>query len=279
MPVSRSDASSLGVMRSDAEGRITGFLEKPKTDEELNSMEIDASFFEERGVPANGRGFLASMGIYVFHRDVLLELLERTEYRDFGKEIFPASIRARRVVAHLFDDYWEDIGTIRAFYEANLSLAQENAPFDFVSEKWPVFTRARFLPPSRIDGATVESSMVAEGCRIGHGAKIKNSVIGLRCIIGAGVDIRDSVIMGADYYSDKPGSGPRIGDNATIANCILDKNCEIGAGAKLINEKNIENSDMNHPLCVIRDGIPVVVKDAKIPEGWNLTDEMKPVEG
>ncbi|MCA9176546.1 MAG: glucose-1-phosphate adenylyltransferase [Planctomycetales bacterium] len=275
MPVSREAARSLGVMRANESGRIEGFLEKPSTDQELDSVHVPPEWFTQRGVSPEGRGCLASMGIYIFNQSTLIDVLEKTQYRDFGKEIFPASIRARKVVAHLFDDYWEDIGTIRAFYEANLSLAQSTPPFEFVSSQAPVFTRPRFLPPTRIDGAHVEGSMIAEGCRIGRGAVIRNSIVGLRCIIGEGVHIEDSVLMGADYYGDDgdPAHGPRIGNHAKIVGSILDKNCVIGQGAELINP-GIEDSDPHHPLCVIRDGIPVVIKQAEVPDGWRLADHM-----
>lgn len=279
MPVSREAARSLGVMRANESGRIEGFLEKPSTDQELDSVHVPPEWFTQRGVSPEGRGCLASMGIYIFNQSTLIDVLEKTQYRDFGKEIFPASIRARKVVAHLFDDYWEDIGTIRAFYEANLSLAQSTPPFEFVSSQAPVFTRPRFLPPTRIDGAQVEGSMIAEGCRIGRGAVIRNSIVGLRCIIGEGVHIEDSVLMGADYYGDDgdPAHGPRIGNHAKIVGSILDKNCVIGQGAELINP-GIEDSDPRHPLCVIRDGIPVVIKEAEVPDGWRLADHLVPTD-
>lgn len=274
MPVSSEDAKSLGVMRADESGRINGFLEKPQSREELDSVQVPAEWFSARGVSPAGRGCLASMGIYVFNRDVLVDMLEKTDYRDFGKEIFPASIRARKVIAHLFDDYWEDIGTIRAFYDANLSLAAPTPPFEFVSQQQPVFTRPRFLPPSRIDGGQITRSLIAEGCRIGSNAVINNSVIGLRCLIGEGVHVENSVVMGADYYGNDGDEGPRIGANSRIDGCILDKNCVIGQGVELVNS-GIENSDVNHPLCVIRDGIPVVLKGAHIPDGWKLADNVK----
>jgi glucose-1-phosphate adenylyltransferase len=140
------------------------------------------------------------MGIYLFDRDTLIDVLTKTAYADFGKEVFPASIRARHVQAYLFDGYWEDIGTIRSFFEANLQLAQANPPFSLESPDAPIYTRSRFLPPSRVEEATVSNSLISDGCHIGRGAVIENSVVGLRCRIGAGVVIRNSVLMGADEY-------------------------------------------------------------------------------
>ncbi len=174
---------------------------------------MDPAWINARGIQANGRDCLASMGIYVFNRDTLVEVLSKTSYTDFGKEVFPASIRAKKVVAHLFDGYWEDIGTIKAFYEANLSLCQPNPPFNFALQDAPVYTRMRFLPPTLMEGATVRSSFIADGCSIGKGAVIENSVVGVRCIIGENVTIRDTVIMGADEYDGETNrtSGPPLG--------------------------------------------------------------------
>ena len=233
IPVTRSAARSLGVMRCDDEGRVQGFLEKPKTDDEIDMVRTDPKWIEARGIPARGRDCLASMGLYIFNRELLFDVLTKTDYEDFGKEVFPAAVRSRRVQVHLFDDYWEDIGTIRAFYEANLSLAKPNPPFDLVSPDAPVYTRARFLPPSLMEGATISNSLIADGCRIGKGAIIENSVIGLRCVVGEGVTIRNSVVMGADYLenavdvdsnSENKGIPMGIGTGSLIDGAILDMN-------------------------------------------------------
>ncbi len=143
---------------------------------------------------------LASMGIYLFNRQTLVDLLTKTDYHDFGREIFPAAVRTHRVQVHLFDGYWEDIGTIRSFYEANLAMAAHDAPFPTGRPAAPIYTRARFLPPSRIDSATVRGSLISDGCTIEDGATIENSVVGLRCRIGRDVTIRNSILMGADFY-------------------------------------------------------------------------------
>ena len=152
------------------------------------------------GIPSQGRTCLASMGIYLFNRKTLIDSLEKTPYRDFGKEVFPATMRTHRVQCHLFDGYWEDIGTIKSFFDANLLLADPNPPFDLSIPGSPIYTQGRFLPPSRIDRAAVRGSLLADGCRIGEGAVVENSVIGLHCVIGPNVTIRNSILMGNDFY-------------------------------------------------------------------------------
>jgi glucose-1-phosphate adenylyltransferase len=237
---------------------------------------MEPSWIDARGIPSRGRDLVASMGIYVFNRDVLVDALEKTDYLDFGKEVFPASVRAKRVQVHLFDGYWEDIGTIKAFYEANLSLAGTNPPFDFNSPAAPIYSRPRFLPPTRIAQAHVVHSLIADGCQIGRGAIIENSVIGLRCIIGEGASIKNTVIMGADFYEDEhrraqaTGQPPLgIGAGSYISGAILDKNCRIGQSVRIANERRIETQGEDE-ACIIREGIPNVVKDGVLPDGWKL---------
>jgi glucose-1-phosphate adenylyltransferase len=214
------------------------------------------------------------MGIYVFNSDVLADMLRSTNCRDFGREVFPASIETHRVQLHLFDGYWEDIGTIRSFFEANLQLAHPNAPYELTAPLAPIYSRPRFLPPTRFDGATVESSLVADGCIIEPGTHIVNSVIGLRCKIGRNVTIRDSIIMGSDSYetaedlgrhSDLPPVG--IGEGALIEKAIIDKNCRIGARAHVVNPGTQGDCEVNE-FCSLRDGILVVEKDACLSDGW-----------
>ena len=279
IPVARSAAHALGIMRCDDTGRVVGFLEKPKTDEEINMVAMTPGWIDKMGIQSRGRDCLASMGLYIFNKSLLFDILNKTNYSDFGKEVFPAAIRSRKVQVHLFDDYWEDIGTIRAFYEANLSLTTPNPPFDLFSADKPVYTRARFLPPTVIDGATVTGSLVADGCRIGKGTIIENSVIGLRCIIGEGVTIRNSIIMGADYSetddelarlvaNGKPRVG--IGAGSLIDGAILDKNARIGRHVQVVNNLGLNDSDEFDP-CYVRDGIPIVTKDASLGDGWTMT--------
>ncbi len=276
IPVDGSQASSLGIMHVEPDGRVDRFLEKPQTDKDLSLVRMDPAWIDQQGIESRGRDCLASMGIYVFDRDFLVDVLQKTTYQDFGKEVFPASFRTRRVQVHLFDDYWEDIGTIRAFYDANLSLASVASPFSLTMPAAPVYTRARFLPPTFMQGADVKGSLIADGCQIGEGAVIENSVIGLRCVIGKGVTIRNSILMGADYFESDSGDGEStdrvvgIGDGSFIEGAIVDKNCRIGRNVRVVNSQGVENSQEEDGPCVIRDGIPVVVKDAVIPDGWSL---------
>jgi len=277
IPVTAEAAGALGIMRIDETGRVAGFLEKPRTQEELELVRMDPAWLEARNIKSGGRDCLASMGIYIFNRDFLVDVLNKTSYEDFGKEVFPAACRSRRVQVHLFDGYWEDIGTIGAFYNANLSLTRPDPPFDLAAPDAPVYTRARYLPPSLMEDAHVENSLIADGCRIGKGAVIENSVIGLRCIIGEGVTIRRSVIMGADYYEQDDPRHPfkpnhpqvGIGGGSVIEGAIVDKNCRIGKNVRVVNDQKVDYTEGTE-YCLLRDGIPVVVKDAVLEDSWQL---------
>jgi glucose-1-phosphate adenylyltransferase len=278
MPVDRQTARSMGLMRVDNDGRVAGFLEKPQTDKEIDIVRMDPSWIDDRGVQSRGRDCLASMGIYLFNRDALVKLLTKTDYHDFGREIFPAATRTHRVQVHLFDGYWEDIGTIRSFYDANLALAAQDRPFDLGSATSPIYTRARFLPPSRLDNCTVRRSLIADGCEIEEGAVIENSVIGLRCHIERGVTIRNSIVMGSDDYetaqiaadAKTAGLPPQgIGAGTTIEGAIIDKNCRIGRNVRIVNDQRQENSEETEQA-VIRDGIVCVQKGIALPDNWRL---------
>lgn len=274
LPVEEEKAAGFGIMRLDDSGRVVGFLEKPTTRQELDIVRTAPSWIDARGIMSRGRSCLASMGIYLFNRKVLVDVLEKTDYRDFGREVFPASIRSRRVQVHLFDGYWEDIGTTKSFYEANLDLAKPTPPFDLTSADAPIYTRARFLPPSSIDGATIRNSLVSDGCRIDSGATIENSVIGLRCRIGKNVTIRDSVIMGSDFYEAadmmRAGAPPLgIGEGTLIAGAIVDKNCRIGRNVRIANHRGVQTAEENNHVTVC-DGVVVVGKEAVLPDGWAL---------
>jgi glucose-1-phosphate adenylyltransferase len=278
VPVYPEAASSLGIMRLDDTGRVMGFLEKPKTLKELEHVRTEPAWIDAHGVDSRGRDCLANMGIYLFNRDTLVDVLRKTDYRDFGKEVFPASIRSRHVQVHLFDGYWEDIGTIKSFYEANLELVNMDAPFDLVTPGNPIFSRPRFLPPSRIDGATVRHSLIADGSLIEEGAVIEHSVIGLRCMIGRNVVIRDSIVMGNDFYDTAdavieneanglPGLG--IAEGSVIEGAIIDKNCRIGRNVRISNEKGVLDSPETQ-YGMIRDGVVVIPKEATLPDDWTL---------
>ncbi|MCC6493992.1 MAG: glucose-1-phosphate adenylyltransferase [Pirellulales bacterium] len=275
-PVHASEASAMGVMKVDHDGRVLGFVEKPKTAEAVDPVRMDPAWIDARGIASGGRDCLANMGIYVFNAKVLAELLADESHQDFGHQVFPHAIGTRNVMIHLFDGYWEDIGTIGSFYEANLELTRTNPPFALSSAAAPIYTRPRFLPPSRIDGASITGSLISDGCIIEPGARIENSVIGLRCRIGRDVTIRNSILMGADFYeevdslssarlADHPPIG--IGAGSVIEGAIVDKNCRIGQRVRIINDAQVDDG-MAGQLCAIRDGILVVEKEAVLPTDW-----------
>ncbi|HUY34745.1 MAG TPA: glucose-1-phosphate adenylyltransferase [Pirellulales bacterium] len=280
LPMPREAASGLGIMRLDDSGRVQGFLEKPKTEQELALVRTDPAWIDARGVASRGRDCLANMGIYIFNRDTLVDLLTKTDYRDFGKEIFPTSIRTHRVQVHLFDSYWEDIGTIKSFYQANLDLTKAVPSFELNSAEAPIYSHARFLPPSRLEGATVRNSLLADGCIVEQGASIENSVIGLRCRLGRNVTIRNSIVMGHDWFqspqaaaADLAAGRPplSIGEGSLIEGAIVDKNCRIGRNVRVVNSGGIHDSDdVENDQAVISEGVVVVPKDAVLPDGWKL---------
>jgi len=281
LPVESHKASAFGIIRLDDSGRVVGFLEKPKTEAELNLIRTDPEWIDALGIPSQGRDCLASMGIYLFNRDTLVELLEKTSYQDFGKEIFPAAIRTQHVQAYLYDGYWEDIGTIRAFYDANLQLASPNPPFGLICPDAPIYSRLRFLPPTQFKGVSVANAIIADGCRIEEGTTIDNSIIGVRSQIGKNVTIRNSILMGADNFQTSgeiaadhaAGRLPiGIGDGTRIEGAIVDKNCRIGKNVWIENESGREKSPEVSGAMIV-DGIIVVVKDAMLPDGWRMTAE------
>jgi len=287
LPVDRAQASQLGILRVDDTGRVRKFSEKPKTPSELDAVLTDPAWIDSRGIASRGRDCLASMGIYLFRKKVLIDLLEKTSYQDFGKEIFPHSLKELHIQAHLFDGYWEDIGTIDAFYRANLDLADPQPPFALSSAVAPLYTRSRYLPPTVMDGATIRRSLVADGCAIGSGTVIENSVIGLRCQIGRNVTIRNSILMGSDFYETpdelarnlEAGDPPLgIGDGTFIEQAIVDKNCHIGRQVLIHNKGNILDSDET-VAGMIRDGIVVIHRGAVLRDGWQADFKPQPAPG
>ncbi len=278
LPVAEKEATACGIMQIDASGRVTSFEEKPKTPEALERVRTEPAWLEHHGVKANGRAYLASMGIYLFNRSMLVELLASGEATDFGKELFPQAIAQHRVQTHLFDGYWEDIGTVGAFHQANIDLTKEHAPFDFTFHNHAIYTRPRYLPCSRISGATVTDSLIADGSLIGRGSRIENSVIGIRAQIGENVTVRNSYIMGADNYEsvDQQTSNARanrphigIGPGSHIENAIIDKNARIGRNVRIVNEAAVVDSE-EAPHFVIRDGIVVVPKYTILQDGTTI---------
>jgi len=277
VPVGREAAKSLGIMRLDDTGRVIGFLEKPQNNDELDHVRTEAAWIDRMGIASKGREYMASMGIYLFNRDTLTSALTQTDYTDFGKEVFPAVFRSKRVQVHLFDGYWEDIGTIRSFFDANLNMAAQNPEFPLQDAKLPIFTRARFLPPSRLDGVTVKNSLIADGCIIGEGTMLENCIIGLRCKIGRNVRLKNVIVMGNDYYctesenhcETQPPMG--IGDNCVIEETIIDKNCFIGNNVTIVNRNGTQLSPEKE-FGMIRDGVVCIKKDAVIHDGWTLNE-------
>jgi glucose-1-phosphate adenylyltransferase len=275
LPVDEATARSCGIMRIDQAGKVIDFEEKPKSQEKLARVWTDPDRLERMGIRPAGRSYLASMGIYLFNRSTLVQLLASGTATDFGHEVFPQAIANHRVQTHLFDGYWEDIGTIGAFHQANIDLTREDPPFDFTFGDAPIFTRARYLPCSRISGATVSNSLISDGCVIGKGSVIEHSVIGVRTQIAENVTIRNSYIMGADTYeqarhlaenakSGIPNLG--IGSFSRIENAIIDKNARIGRNVHVRNEAGVDESE-GSSLYVIRDKIVVIPKNAIVPDG------------
>jgi glucose-1-phosphate adenylyltransferase len=275
LPVAEQEAKSCGIMKIQSDGRVNDFEEKPKTQEKLDRVRTDPGWLERLGLKAAGRPFLASMGIYLFNRPLLVDLLRSSSATDFGHELLPQTISQHRVQAHLFDGYWEDIGTIGAFHQANIELTRDDPPFDFSAEAGPIFTRHRFLACSRIAGATVKSSLICDGTVIGRGSVIEDSVIGVRARIADNVTIRNTYIMGIDVLEHerhllenqrlgRPSVG--IGANSVIERSIIDKNARIGRNVKVLNAGGIEESE-EHPTHVIRNGVVVIPKAATLKDG------------
>jgi glucose-1-phosphate adenylyltransferase len=277
IPVLEKDTHGFGLLSIDSHSRITNFVEKPKTAEERQPYYTSAEWIERRGIPCNGRHYLANMGTYLFKTEVLYELLTTKPLAtDFGKEVFPRNYKTKNICAHLFDGYWEDLGTIRSYHEASLALAGPNPPFDFFSPDGVIYTRMRNLPASRINGATLEASLVADGCVIGADTRIERSLIGVRSRIGVSCTVRDTVVIGSDdFETDAQRADNRkrnrpdlnIGDSAVVERAILDKDCRIGRGVKLINRDGKQEADGPNGMYYIRDGIIVVPRAAVIPDG------------
>jgi glucose-1-phosphate adenylyltransferase len=264
LPVPREQTAGFGILKVDSRGRIIHFEEKPGP-ERLDDLESE--------IPGHGRGFLASMGIYMFERDYLEKALSDPSLVDFGRHVIPGAIGTTQVQAHVFRGYWEDVGTIASYFNAGLELTQPIPPFDFYDASRPVYSRPRFLPATRIEGCTLRSALVSEGCIL-MGAEIEHSVIGIRARIGQGTRIRDTLVLGADVYeslrqievAQSRGVPPiGIGSETVIQHAIVDKNARIGRGVKILNEAKVQDADgAGH---FIREGIVIIPKGAAIPDG------------
>ena len=275
IPCNPEEAKEFGLLKTDTKGKIIEFKEKPRGDA-LESMRVNTTNFGLTAEEAEKRPFLASMGIYVFNYERLQELLKTDDsWIDFGREIIPASIEKLNVQAHLFNDYWEDIGTIRAFYEANLDLAAPLPKFNFFDTEAPIYTRSRYLPPSKVHNCNIDNSMVSEGCIL-NGITARNSIIGLRSRIDEGTKIENSIIMAADFFESfeqlKQSVSEQkihigIGKNSVIRRAIIDKNVRIGKNVQLVNHNNVEHLDGENGSYFIREGIILVPKNAIISDG------------
>ncbi|MFL7892787.1 MAG: glucose-1-phosphate adenylyltransferase [Anaerolineales bacterium] len=258
-PVLREDAPRFGLLKRGTDCRITDFVEKPR-EEHIQDHFVSRDDLE--------KPFLGSMGIYLFKTEVLVHLLTSTVDDDFGGEVIPSAIKDYRVFGYDFDDFWEDIGTIRSFYETNLLLTRQKSPFNFHDPERPIYTRPRFLPGSIVDDSILDNVLLADGCRIQR-AEVQNTVIGLRSQVARGTSIKDSIMMGADYYDPNPG-GPEnmplgLGDGCQISGAILDKNVRVGSG--VVIQPFPRGTEIEHENWVVRDGIVVIPKNTVLLPG------------
>ncbi len=271
IPVKKEDTSGLGILQADRTGRIVNFVEKPQTEAELLPLRVEPEVFTSRGIQAEGREYIASMGIYIFNHEVLHEFLKDDSNVDFGQDIIPKSIKTHQVSAYFFDGYWEDIGTIRSFYHANIALTDTAPAFNFYDAQAPIYTNRRHLPSTKVNSSSVRSSILAEGSIIDD-SELDRTIVGIRSIISNGSRVYQSILMGADYYESDAArrentqtSIPHIGigQNCLIQNAIIDKNARIGDNSVLVNRDGLDNYDGENYY--IRDGIVIVPKDATIP--------------
>jgi glucose-1-phosphate adenylyltransferase len=267
-PVSAADATAMGIFRFDTQGQMSGFEEKPNA---ARLGEIGSSV--PRGAPLSrndaDKPFVASMGIYVFARDVLMEILEQPGV-DFGREIIPKALTTHRVSPYIFRGYWADVGTIEAFYDANIQLTRRGAPFSFFHPRSPIYTHPRFLPGTRMHDCHVESSIVAEGCYLDR-CHISDSVVGIRTHIGEGAQVRRSVLLGADYFEEETAASRTplgIGRGVVLDRVVVDKNARIGESVRLVNEKGVQEADGDSYY--IRNGIIIVPKGAELRDGLQI---------
>lgn len=282
LPVDKSAISGLGIVRVDDDSRIIDFVEKPALDAASRAFRLSPGWLQHFGIDARGRDYIANMGIYVFKRDFLLDILTTPRHgdkppTDFGKDIFPHIHQKHRVCAHVFDGFWEDLGTIKAYHEVSLALTDDAPPFEFHSKDFPVYTRVRNLPPSRISKAALEKVRVAEGCVIQEGAVVRHSIVGVRSRICTNAKLVDTVFIGADSLESdvdrimnaRAGRVDLgVGDN-TIINCaIVDKDCRIGRNVRIDNTTNIQHAD--HAFYHIREGIVVIPRGTVIPHGTTI---------
>jgi glucose-1-phosphate adenylyltransferase len=270
--VNREAATSFGIMETDAESKITRFVEKPNDPKILAELQMKPELLRELGEPDHQELYLASMGIYVFNRKVLEECLNN-DLPDFGKDIIPSIIGTSKVLAYIHRGYWEDIGTIRSFFDANLNLCDPKPQYNFYAPGAPIYTQSRFLPASVVEETVVNRAMISDGCQI-RSAQLNRCVIGIRSLINEGSKLSNTIVMGADYYESDKGGTPAdtipigIGKNCIIEDAIIDKNARIGDGVVITRQE--KNADAAGPGYYIRDGIVVVPKNGVIPPGTRI---------
>ena len=263
-PVAPDAATEMGIFSFDTSGQITGFEHRPAA-ARLGEMRSSAPANSPAGLLTADKPFLASMGIYVFSRDVLYDVLERSRAVDFGRELIPSSIGTHRVHAYVYRGYWADVGTVATFYDANMLLTKRVPPFDFFHPRRPIYTRSRFLPAARLHNCQLDEALVAEGAYLDN-CTVKSSVVGVRTAIHRGATVTQSVLLGADYYEDQFGDLPLgVGPDAVLDRVIVDKNARIGEGARLVNERNVQ--DLDGDGYYIRSGIIVVPKNGIVKPG------------
>ncbi|XP_031494213.1 glucose-1-phosphate adenylyltransferase large subunit 3, chloroplastic/amyloplastic [Nymphaea colorata] len=277
LPMDDSRASDFGLMKIDGKGRVIAFSEKPRG-EELKAMEVDTTVLGLPREEAKNKPYIASMGVYVFKKEILLNLL-RWRFptaNDFGSEIIPASAREFFIKAYLFNDYWEDIGTIKSFFEANLALTAHPPAFSFYDAQKPMYTSPRNLPPTKVDNCKIVDSIVSHGSFLDH-CLVEHSVVGIRSRINSNVQLKDTVMLGADYYETDveissllaEGRVPiGIGENTKIRNCIIDKNARIGKNVTIMNSEGIQEADRSSEGFYIRSGITIILKNSTIKDGF-----------
>lgn len=265
-PICKEVAKSFGILKIDKHRKIVDFYEKPKDDNILNKLYNPSDYIDRD----NNMNFIASMGIYIFNKDILIGLLENNEKEDFGKQIIPDSIKTHNVYSYIFRGYWEDIGTIKVFFEANLDFANPVPKFNFYDEICPIFTHARFLPGSKVKNCEINNALISDGSIL-EGTKIFNSIIGIRSIIREGTSLKRVIMMGADYYEDENSIEKvkiGIGKYCSIKNAILDKNVSIGDNVVIDYKGNSKKED--NGFCYIVDGIVVIPKGGLIPDNTKI---------
>ncbi len=275
VPVARGPAGNLGVVCLDEQDRVVKLVEKPQSEEQLRALRTPSEWLGQHGVADPERAYLANMGIYLFNREVLLDFLSAQPLgNDLVLDIFPHLLQAHRIQAYPFAGYWEDLGTVKSYFAANLALAGDNPPFDFHTTQGVIYTRMRYLPAARISAARLEHCLISDGCLVQPGARLERCVLGVRSRLGRNVTLRDTILIGADRYeTEAEGAANRrrglpdfgVGDDSVIERAILDKDCRVGRHVQIVNRRHVPNEEGSN--YVIRDGIVVVPNGAVVPDG------------